>query len=106
MRPESDTNGPSVTWEVVHAAATGVQEAWDAIVDAYAGLVWAVTHSRHLNGPTAAEVSRLTWMRFQDRLGLISPEAIAGWLAETAERECIRLVRLLQTGGEPEVRTA
>jgi DNA-directed RNA polymerase specialized sigma24 family protein len=106
MRANTTASGLSVSLEVVHAAAAGVQEAWDTIVDTYAGLVWAVARRHQLSGWKAADVSQLTWLRFRDRLAIISPEAIAGWLADTAERECIRLVRLSGVGGEAQVSPA
>jgi hypothetical protein len=106
MKANTNTSGSSVTGDVVRSAAAGVQDAWDMIVEAYAGLVWAVACDHALTSPGAAEVSRLTWMRFRDRLDSISVEAIADWLAQTAERECVRMARLCQVGGEAQVRTA
>jgi hypothetical protein len=99
-------SGPRVGRGVVPAAAAGVQEAWDEIVDAYAGLVWAVPRRYHLSGPEAADVSRLTWMRLSDRLGDITPEALGDWLERTAERECTRVVRLALAANGSEVQSA
>jgi hypothetical protein len=42
MNPNADTNGPSVSRQVIQDAATGDREAWDTTVDAYAGSVWTV----------------------------------------------------------------
>jgi hypothetical protein len=105
MKATSNTIGNSVSGEIVQSAAAGVEDAWDAIVDAYAGLVWAVAQRGCVNTLTAAEVSRITWMRFQDRLGAIPPEAIGGWLTRTAEREGIRLARLSRIGGDFRLRS-
>jgi hypothetical protein len=99
-------SGPRVGRGVVPAAAAGGQEAWDEIVDAYAGLVWAVPRRYQLSGPEAADVSRLTWMRLSDRLGEIAPEALGSWLERTAERECTRVVRLALAATGTEVQSA
>jgi hypothetical protein len=85
---------PGVGWDVLQAAAAGGPEAWDQIVDAYAGLVWARLRRRGLTGPQAASVNLLIWLRLSDRLALLSPEAIGGYLEETAEREGTKVVRL------------
>jgi DNA-directed RNA polymerase specialized sigma24 family protein len=84
--------------DVVASAAAGVQDAWDEIVDAYAGLVWAVPRRHELSRDEAAHVSQLTWMRLSDRIADIAPEALGGWLERTAERECTRVIRLCGVG--------
>jgi hypothetical protein len=106
MKHKIDKSKPLVSGKVVEAAASGSQEARDAIVDAYADVVWAVAHRWQLDRPRAIAMSRLTWMRFHDRLGGISPESIRVWLEQTAERECTRLARLSQIGAEDEAYTA
>jgi hypothetical protein len=37
----------------------------------------------------------LIWLRLADRLGDLSPETLGSWLEQTAERESIRVARLL-----------
>jgi hypothetical protein len=106
MGSDSSTSGLPVSREVIESAASGVPEAWDTIVDAYAGLVWEVARRRQLDVRGSADVCRITWMRFYDRLGLISPDAVASWLEQTAEHECLRLARLSQIGGQGQARPA
>jgi hypothetical protein len=106
MEPDINSSGPVVSWQIIREAAAGVQDAWDAIVDAYGGLVWTAARAGQLTEERAADVSRLTWMRLHDRLGVISPDAIASWLEQTAERESLRLSRLSRLAGEGQVRTA
>jgi RNA polymerase sigma factor (sigma-70 family) len=76
------------TTELVKAAAEGDSRAWDAIVERYAGMVWAVGRGCGLSASDAAEVSQTTWLRLVERLGSIhDPERLGSWLAVTARRE-------------------
>ena len=99
-------SGPAVGQGVVQSAAAGVQQAWDEIVDTYAGVVWAVPRRQGLSKQDAAHVSQLTWMRLSDRLNDIAPESIGGWLERTAERECARVVGLSLVGQEEQAQPA
>jgi DNA-directed RNA polymerase specialized sigma24 family protein len=99
-------NGPGVGRDVVSSAAAGVQDAWDQIVDTYAGLVWEVPRRYQLSRQDAVHVSQLTWMRLSDRIADIAPEALAGWLERTAERECTRVMRLCGAGQEQQAQPA
>ena len=76
------------TTELVKAAADGDSRAWDAIVERYSGMVWAVCRGCGLSHNDAAEVSQTTWLRLVERLGSIhDPERLGSWLAVTARRE-------------------
>jgi RNA polymerase sigma factor (sigma-70 family) len=87
-------NEPSPA-ELIQAAAGGDQEAWDAIVDRFGGLVWATARAHRLSRDEAADVAQTTWLRLVENLDRIrEPERIAGWLATTARRECLRHIRL------------
>jgi hypothetical protein len=99
-------SGPTVRRDVVLAAAAGVQDAWNEIVDTYAGLVWAVPRRHELSRDEAAHVSQLTWMRLSDRIADVAPEALGSWLERTAERECTRVIRLCGAGQEEEPQLA
>ena len=99
-------SGPIVGREVVASAAAGVQDAWDEIVDTYAGWVWAVPRRHDLSRGDAVHVCQLTWMRLSDRIGDIAPESLGGWLERTAERECLRVVRLCRAGCQEEAQPA
>lgn len=79
---------------LVAAAADGDQNAWDAIVDQFQGLVWATIRSYRLGDSEAGDVAQTTWLRLVENLGgLRDPERLGGWLATTARRECLRLLR-------------
>jgi RNA polymerase sigma factor (sigma-70 family) len=81
--------------ELVLRAAQGDRRAWDVIVDRHAGTVWAVARAYGLDTQTAADVSQVTWLRLVEHLGsLRNPERLGAWLATTARRESIRVLKL------------
>jgi RNA polymerase sigma factor (sigma-70 family) len=80
---------------LVGRAAAGEREAWDAVVERFGGLVWAVAVAHRLGPADSAEVAQTTWLRLLENLDRIrEPERLAGWLATTARRESLRLLRL------------
>jgi RNA polymerase sigma factor (sigma-70 family) len=88
-----DTTTPTV--QLVAAANCGDASAWDALVERYSRLVWAVARSFRLSSADAADVSQTTWLRLVEKLDTIKdPDHLAGWLATTAKRESLRILRL------------
>ncbi|MDP8968975.1 MAG: sigma-70 family RNA polymerase sigma factor [Actinomycetota bacterium] len=80
---------------VVRAAATGDDQAWNALVDRFSGLVWSVARAHRLSSADAADVAQTTWLRLVEHLDrLRQPEHVGSWLATTARRECLRVLRL------------
>jgi RNA polymerase sigma factor (sigma-70 family) len=80
--------------ELLAAAAAGDQGAWDALVQRHTGLLWSIARSYRLGNADAADVVQTTWLRLVEHMDKIAdPERIAGWLATTARRECIHLMR-------------
>jgi RNA polymerase sigma factor (sigma-70 family) len=78
--------------EVVARAREGDQQAWSELVRRYAALVWAVAREHRLSRADAADASQNTWIALAENLGsLREPKRIAGWLATTARRECLRI---------------
>jgi RNA polymerase sigma factor (sigma-70 family) len=93
--PEADS--PAAVARLVRSAGRGDQRAWEALVDRYSGLVWAVARAHRLSAGDAADVSQTTWLQLVENLGrLRDPSRVGPWLATTARRECLRLKR----GGE------
>lgn len=79
---------------LLSAAADGDQNAWDAIVTQFEGLVWATIRSYRLGDAESGDVVQTTWLRLVENLGrLRDPERVGGWLATTARRECLRCLR-------------
>ena len=81
--------------QLLEAAATGDRLAWDALVDRYGRLVWSVVRSFGLDQATAADVTQTVWLRLVEHCGNIrDPQRLPGWLATTARREAIRVLRV------------
>ncbi|HEV2753269.1 MAG TPA: sigma-70 family RNA polymerase sigma factor, partial [Solirubrobacteraceae bacterium] len=63
-------------------------------VDELGGLVWAVTRAHRLGDADAADVAQTTWLRLVEHLDrLDDPARVGAWLATTARRECLRVLR-------------
>jgi DNA-directed RNA polymerase specialized sigma24 family protein len=83
---------PVAEW--LKGASGGDSRAWDALVQRYANLVWAVARSHRLSSADAADVSQTTWLRLVEHLDRINqPERLGAWLATTARRESLAAIR-------------
>jgi len=79
---------------LLEAARQGDQAAWDALVARFTGLVWSIARSYRLGDADAHDAVQMTWLRLVENLDRISdPERLAAWLATTARRECLQLLR-------------
>ncbi|HEY3870136.1 MAG TPA: sigma-70 family RNA polymerase sigma factor [Actinocrinis sp.] len=80
--------------DLVDAAVRGSHAAWNGLVDRYARLVWSVARTFRLSDADAADVCQTTWLRLVENLDRIAdPERLGSWLATTARRECIAVLR-------------
>lgn len=80
---------------LVEAAAGGDQEAWNQLVERFASTVWAIARGHRLNSADAADVFQTTWLRLLEHLDRIEQaERVGAWLATTARRECLRVLRI------------
>jgi RNA polymerase sigma factor (sigma-70 family) len=72
----------------------GDQEAWDALVERYASLIWFTCRRYRLNGADAEDVGQSVWLQLVEHVGSIrDPAALPGWLVTTTRRECTRVLR-------------
>ena len=79
--------------DLVAAARGGDRQAWDALVERYAPLVWSICRRYRLSHADAEDVGQSIWLRLVDQLDKIrDPAALPGWLATTARRECLRVL--------------
>jgi RNA polymerase sigma factor (sigma-70 family) len=79
---------------VVTRAQCGDQQAWDALVERYAPLLWSICRSYRLTRPDAADISQNVWLQLATHLDTLrDPAALPGWLATTTRRECARARR-------------
>jgi len=80
---------------LLKAAADGDEAAWRALVQRFSGLVWAVARGFRLSSSDAGDVYQTVWLRLTEHLSRIeNPDQIGAWLATTARRESLRLVRV------------
>lgn len=81
--------------QLVAAAAAGDRTAWNALVDKFAPTVWAIARGHRLSPADAADVSQTAWLRLVENLHrLHQPERVGAWLAVTARRESLRVLRV------------
>ena len=82
----------SVT-DLVTRAKNGEKQAWDALVERYAPLIWSICRRYRLDSADAEDVCQGVWLQLVARLDhLREPAALPGWLATTTRRECGRVV--------------
>ena len=75
-------------------ARNGERQAWDALVDRYAPLIWSICRSHRLEAADAQDAAQNVWLKLMDHLDdLRDPAALPGWLATTTRRECGRILR-------------
>jgi RNA polymerase sigma factor (sigma-70 family) len=80
--------------ELVGQAAGGDGRAYEALVQRFTPLVWAVARSFRLSHADASDVSQVVWLRFVENLNRIrEPDRAGAWLATTARRECLAVIR-------------
>ena len=84
---------PVVT-ALVTRARNGDTQAWHALVERYAPLIWSICRRYRLADADAQDVSQDTWLHLVRHLDTLrDPAALPGWLATTTRRECGRKAR-------------
>jgi RNA polymerase sigma factor (sigma-70 family) len=82
------------TAELLLAAGQGDQSAWGQIVLRYGGIVSATVRSFRLQDADALDAIQMTWLRLMTNLHRVrDPARLSGWLATTARRECLSVIR-------------
>ena len=97
---------PVVT-DLVIRASGGDRQAWDALVERYAPLIWSICLQYQLPDAHAQNIGQAVWLHLVEHLdSLRGPAAVPGWLATTTRRECHRVLRATRTlpadGREPQ----
>jgi len=79
---------------LVTSARNGDKQAWEALVERYAPLIWSICRRHRLDGADADDVGQSVWLQLVAHLDKIrDPAALPGWLATTTRRECVRVLR-------------
>jgi RNA polymerase sigma factor (sigma-70 family) len=90
---EQRLSGEQVT-ALVTAAGEGDREAWHALTRAFGPMIWAIANAHRLRDADAADVSQATWLALLEHLHDVKdPSRLGAWLATTARRECLRVLR-------------
>lgn len=80
--------------ELVAAAGRGDERAWESLHARFTPMLRRVARSYRLSPSDVDDVVQTTWVLLVNHIGrLRDPAALAGWLATTARRECLRLLR-------------
>jgi RNA polymerase sigma factor (sigma-70 family) len=84
----------SSTAELVAFAKGGNSQAWDALVERFAPLIWSICRKYQLDRTDAQDVGQNVWIIFVNHLDSVrDPNALAGWLATITRRECFKVLR-------------
>ena len=79
---------------LVTRARNGERQAWDALVERYAPLLWSICRRHRLEAADAEDAAQSVWLKLVDQLdSLRDPAALPAWLATTTRRECGRILR-------------
>jgi RNA polymerase sigma factor (sigma-70 family) len=79
---------------LVTRASDGDKQAWDALIERYAPLIWSICRQYRLGDADADDAAQRVWLQLVNHLdGLRDPTALPGWLSTTAHRECSRVRR-------------
>jgi RNA polymerase sigma factor (sigma-70 family) len=85
----------SVVADLVAGARNGDRQAWDALVERYAPLIWSICRRYGISGPAAEDVAQHVWLHLVESLNdLRDPAALPGWISTTTRRECCRIRRV------------
>jgi RNA polymerase sigma factor (sigma-70 family) len=94
--PAHSPADPSVS-DLVGRARSGDKQAWDALVERYAPLIWSICRRHRLGRADADDVGQSVWLRLLDQLDRVrEPAALPGWLSTTTRRECLRVLSAAQ----------
>lgn len=94
-------NAVSSMPDLLRGVSNGDPASWDEIICRYGKLVSATVRSYRLQEADALDAVQMTWLRLAEHAHQVQfPERLGGWLATTARRECLRILRQAKTAGE------
>jgi RNA polymerase sigma factor (sigma-70 family) len=79
---------------LVQKAKQGDPGAWEELVARFGGMIAATGRRYRLTPADVAELQQTTWLRLVENVHRIEqPERVGGWLATTARRESLQLLK-------------
>ncbi|MGH3813492.1 MAG: RNA polymerase sigma factor [Pseudonocardiaceae bacterium] len=85
--------------DLLQGIGDGNPAAWDEIIRRYSKFVSATVLSFRLQEADALDAMQMTWLRLAENADRVQfPERLSGWLATTARRECLRILRQAKFG--------
>ncbi len=89
----SSVDTPTLT-DLVQRARTGEVDAWSQLVDRLHRVVWKTVNMHTRDDEIRKDAFSATWLRLAEHLHRVEdPEYLPGWLATTARREVLTIVR-------------
>jgi RNA polymerase sigma factor (sigma-70 family) len=89
-----DSSGQEWARDVVARVRDGDRAAWTELADRYSNLLWSIARGLGLNSADAGDAVQMTWLRLVERIDTVrQPEYLGRWLATTARRECLAILR-------------
>jgi len=83
-------------------AGHGDSVTWEEVVRRYSKLVSATVKSFRMQDADALDAVQMTWLRLAENAHQVQrSERLGGWLATTARRECLRILRQARSIPEP-----
>jgi RNA polymerase sigma factor (sigma-70 family) len=80
--------------QLLRAAVGGDEDAWTDIVRGQSSVIWSVIRKYRIPDDSATDVYQAVWLAALEKIQTIQDgRYIAGWLATTAKRECLNLIR-------------
>jgi len=77
----------------------GNPTAWDEILRRYGDVVSRTVRSFRLQEADTVDAMQMTWLRLAENAHRVQfPERLGGWLATTARRECLHILRQVKLG--------
>jgi RNA polymerase sigma factor (sigma-70 family) len=90
----SAEKAPDSVADLLLRIGNGDVAAWDEIFARYGKLVSTTVRSFRLQEADALDAVQMTWLRLSENAHRVQfPERLGGWLATTARRECLRILR-------------
>ncbi len=85
--------------DLLQGIGDGDPAAWDEILRRYGKLVSTTVRSFRLQEADALDARQMTWLRLAENANRVRfPERLGSWLATTARRECLHILRQAKRG--------